>query len=253
MTIRYRGGQPMPKNVQEALRYVGKVGMITRGTWYRYFGRGKMRWQQDQLLSLIKNNVLKKHSCARLEETWVLTESSIELLKKLGWPCVLPIPPQFIDHDEVVANSILTLERNQICQMWLTERELKTLKHRKYIVDDKDNEVKYPDAVFDLIFKGDPMTFALEYERTGKSFSRYRSILNQYRKLDSVSLVLYVVESDTIKKTIQSVMKFIGDAVLVKKIAFIDAHEWKINPLKAQIQLRSKVITFDEIAASKTA
>ena len=251
MIIRYPSGQVIPQNVQEALRYLGKVGFLSRTTWYDFFGKGKTRWQQDQLLYLVKREVLKPHSCSRLDGTWVLTESSIKLLEKLNWSCVQPIPPQYIEHDEVIANSLLTLERTKVCHEWYTERELRTLNFKKYVVQNKDNETKYPDAILEITFQSKPMTFALEYERTGKTSARYRSILYQYSKMSSVSLVVYIVESEAIKNRMQSAIKFLGNDEVLRKIAFVDAKEWKTNPLTATIQMRSKTITFEEIGSRK--
>lgn len=164
---------------------------------------------------------------------------------------VHPIPPQFVEHDEVVANGILKLEDAGICHKWLTERELKMFNLNEYLIQKKDNETKYPDAVLKINIQGGLKTFAVEYERTGKATSRYRTILWNYSSMKSVAVILYIVENDSIKKRIKSALRFVGKPELNQRLAFVDAQAWKENPLTAPIQLRGEVIAFEEFGPRK--
>ncbi len=250
MDLFYKGGQPIPKNVLEAMKYISKVGVITRPTWYHFFAQGNLQWKRDQLLNLVRRDVLKPHTCNSIGEAWVLTDWSINLLKTQGLSCVRPVPPQFIEHDEVVGRSLLILKRSGACQDWLTERELKMLNSQEFVVQKKEYEKKYPDAVFRMNHRKELWTFAVEYERTGKSSHRYRSILWQYADIQGISMVLYITEDNSIKKRIESALKFIGKKELTSRIVFIDALEWKRDPMTAEIKRLGKTISFKQLLAS---
>ena len=247
MEINYKGGQPMPENVKEALNYLRKVGVMTRPTWNNYFAKGNPHWKRDQLLSLIRKGVLNRHSCNHQKDTWVLSDWCIDQLRRLGLTSVRPVPPQLIEHDETVGTSLLILKRSGACQEWVSERELKMMNSKSFIVQRLGNETKYPDAVFKMIFEEKPWIVAIEYERTGKSTSRYRSILRQYGKLESVNQILYVTEDKSISKRIQSAMNQIGDKVLMGRIGYINAIEWKKDPMAACIYKTGKTTSFNQI------
>ncbi len=251
MKLRYPGGQLMPENVIEALCYMGKVGVMSRETWYHHFARGVTRWKQRQLTNLYRSGVIKPHSCGRGKESWVLSESSARLLRFHNLSSVSPVLPQHIVHDELVATSMLQLQKKNVTTSWLTERELKSRNSMEFIVSKKNCDAKYPDAIFQVRFGDQLRMFALEYERTGKSSLRYRSILRQYANLRSLSMILYVVEEEAVKKRIESALKFVGDMSTSEKVAFTSAKEWRENPLTSQLQLRAKVLTFEDISRIK--
>ena len=93
---------------------------------------------------------------------------------------------------------------------------------------------------------------ALEYERTGKSIQRYKSIFREYEKFVSVSQILYIVEDSAIKRRVQSGLLSAGCASVTQKVGFIDAHAWKENPLKASIQKGMTSTSFAEIFKKST-
>ncbi|HXH30976.1 MAG TPA: hypothetical protein VNJ01_09205 [Bacteriovoracaceae bacterium] len=247
MEINYKGGQPMPPYVIEALRYLGKVGVMSRPTWYQHFGTGTSQWKREQLLNLVNRGVLIRHSCNQLKGAWVLSDWSIDLLRDRGLSCVRPVPPHLLEHDEVVGTTLLALKKHGVCKDWLSERELKMMESKDFIVEKKENEIKYPDAVFKLIHEKNFWMVAIEYERTGKSTTRYRSILRQYGKLQNLNQILYVTEDSSIRKRIQGALKFIGNQELMGRIGLISACDWKRDPMAAPIYKVGKTTSFNQI------
>jgi hypothetical protein len=250
MEFRYKGGQPMPANVIEAIQYIGKVGVITRPFWYQHFSHGNAQWRRDQLLNLVRRGVFQSHSCTSVNNVWVLSDWSIDQLKRKGIACVRPIPPQYIEHDEMVGGSLLLLQRNKVCASWTSERELRMSNSQAFKIQTADGESKYPDATFRMLYQGQQRTFAMEYERTGKSVPRYRSILLQYAALPHLSMVVFVTEDESATKRIQGALKFIGSPELASRISFSKAADWKHNPMTAPIKMRSKTRTFEELIRS---
>lgn len=247
MIAKYKGGRSIPDNVLAALRYIGKVGVMTKTSWNELFSHGGDRWKRKQLFHLINRGLIQVHSCGSVDQAYVLTSYGEDLVSELKLNCVIPIPPQFIKHDETVAVSLIKLERLGLCQNWFTERELKSLQLKEYMVQNKDGEFKYPDAIFKIMIQGKLRTVALEYERTGKSFARYRSILWQYNGINNISMILYIVENQVIKSRIKKSLKFLGNAGLLERIAFMDADKWKADPARAEIELKSKLTSFENL------
>lgn len=246
MGFNYKGGKPIPENVLNALKYTGKVGVITRPTWNILFGKGEDRWKRRQLFNLIDNEVLKKHSCRHQIDTWVLTEWSRDLLRRNGMSCVAPVPPHLIEHDESVGRGLWMLKECNLSSKWITERELKGMNSSSYIIQKSSQGTKYPDAVF-RPKRNENITVAVEYERTGKSESRYRSIMRQYSRIVGVQHILYIVEDDSIEKRIKKALAYNGDKGLTARMGFIKAMHWNGDPSKCDVELSGKVYKLDSI------
>ena len=158
-----------------------------------------------------------------------------------------PVPPHLIDHDEVIGTSLLTLKRHGVCQKWITEKELKANFSKEYQMEKQAFGAKYPDAIFEMPFDGKVWIVALEYERTGKSIQRYKSIFREYEKFSSLSQILYIVEDLAIKRRVESGLLSAGIESVSKKVGFIDAVQWKADPFKASIQKGLTKTSFEEI------
>ena len=247
----YRSGQPMPSNVLAALMYTAKVGVLSRKIWNVYFAKGTTRWKRMQLKFLVDRGLLKAHTCDSLDSKWTLTYLSEQILKENNVPFVPPVPPQYVDHDEVVAESLLRLSKTKFCESWQTERELKTLNYDEYLIMKREGEVKYPDGVMKACIRGKIRTIAVEYERTGKSTGRYRAILWQYGRMSNFTLVLYIYEDLLIKRRIQSALKFIGHTELMRRMAYVDAYEWKKDPFNAPIEFRNTISSFNKMCTGE--
>ena len=152
-----------------------------------------------------------------------------------------------IEHDELIGTSLLILKRHGVCQRWITEKELKANLSKEYLIEKQQFGAKYPDAIFEMNHGGKVWIVALEYERTGKSVLRYKSIFREYEKFVSVSQILYIVEDPAIKRRVQSGLLSLGSSSVSQKVGFIDAHEWKENPLKASIHKSHASTSFSEI------
>lgn len=234
--MKYQNGRNVSPLVYQALRYVTKVGVISRTTWNELFSTGSLRWKQKQLRSLVNSGVFRHHPCDSIIDTYVMGRSGIEMAKDEKWKPVYFIQPQFIKHDETVARGLWILEKLKLCKGWVTERELKTNKSHSFKLNVREQGGKYPDGVFKLMGKFSSMIVALEYERSGKTNWRYNKTIKAYSESGEFNLIIYVVESSAIEESIKRGMRFIGDMNLNSKLGFVNAEEWKNNPARAQIR-----------------
>lgn len=247
MEMVYKNGRDISPNVEAALRYISKVGVLTKEVWNESFAQGTKRWKNKQLKNLLENRFLKHH-CCDLGNFYVLGDRGAELAKDQGWSLVEPITPRQIRHDETVAHGLLKLEKKHLCKEWITEKELKTQRHEKFLIRDHGEQTKYPDSIFDAFIVGKHRLVALEYERTGKTVPRYRSILWSYNKIMDLSMVLFVVEDEVIKKRIKYSLRYLGQVALLDRIAFMEAKDWKKNPESGVIELSSGSTSFEKLS-----
>lgn len=245
----YPCGQPMPGYVFEALKYIGKVGVLTRPTWNNYLCPGTDQWKREQLQNMVRRKLLTQHSCQNLKGAWVLSSWVAVMLRQRGLSAVTPVPPHLIEHDEVVGRSAFILKQKGACKGWMSERELKMRGMDQFQVEKNKVSSKYPDAIFQMIIDGKQGYLALEFERTGKSSARYRTLMKNYSKLETLDLILYVTENDEIEKRIKSTLGIIRSSTFMKRIAFIKGRDWKIDPLSAPLLVDTKTTSLAKLIA----
>lgn len=245
----FKNGKNLSPNTEQALKYVAKVGVMTKEVWLESFCHGKKRWQNWQLKILLDNGFLKKHNCD-LGDYYVLGEQGLAIAKTLNWSIVDPVTPKQFRHDELVAHSLLRMEQKQVCKSWMVEREIKYKHDNKFLIQDQGGQAKYPDAICEAYMGKNFHLVALEYERTGKTVPRYRRILWSYNKLNRFSMVLFIVENDVLRKRIKSSLKHLGRVALIEKIGFVDVIEWQSNPLSATIELATTKTSFAKLSSA---
>lgn len=231
--MKYPTGHKISENVYQSIRFVTKVGVMTRATWYELFGKGSLRWKQKQLQHLLELQLFKPHPCAHVQDVVTIGEYGKKLLQEKNWISSPSVSAQFIEHDETVARGVWRLEQGGICQKWFTDKELKQLKEGHFKLNTKDSSSKFPDVVMRIHGKENHETVAVEYEKTSKSNWRYNKAIMAYSESTDFDRVLYIVESKTIEESVRRAMRFIGDSYINRKIGFIQASDWKKNPVAA--------------------
>ncbi len=247
----FKNGRNLSPNTEQALKYVAKVGVMTKEVWFENFCQPKStkRWKNWQLKILLENGLLKTHNCD-LGDYYVLGEAGLKIAKTLNWSIVAPVTPRQFRHDELVAHGLLRMEQNNICKNWMIEKEIKDRHEVKFVIQDQGEQTKYPDAVFEAQMGKNFHLVALEYERNGKTIPRYRKILWSYNKMNRFTLVLFVVENEVLRKRIKSSLKHLGRVTLIERIGFVDATEWQKNPMNATIELATTKTSFAKLSSN---
>lgn len=242
----FRNGKNLSANTEQALKYVAKVGVMSKEVWLESFCQGTKRWKNKQLKILIDNQLLKFHPCD-LGDYYILGEQGRELARTRAWHLVDAANPNQLRHDELVGHGLLKLEQRNLCQNWMIEKEIKDKRDSKFLIRDQGEQTKYPDAVFEAFMVGSFRLVALEYDRSGKTIPRYRSILWSYNKMNRFSMVLFIYEREAFKKRIKYSLRHLGKVGLIEQLAFVDAKEWQRDPLKATIELTSTKTSFEKL------
>lgn len=247
----FKNGKNLSSNTEQALKYVSKIGVMSKEVWLESFCQGSKRWKNKQLKILIDNKLLKIHNC-NLGDYYILGDQGREVAKSLEWNLVDSVSPNQLRHDELVGHGLWKLEQKSICKNWMIEKEIKEKRDGKFLLKDQGDQTKYPDAIFEAFMGGRFHFVALEYERNGKTIPRYRSILWSYNKMNRFSMVLFIVEDEVLKKRIKYSLRHLGQVSLIEQIAFVDAKQWHCNPLSAVIELASTRTSFEKLSRVKT-
>ena len=238
--MRYPTGHKISESVYQSIRFVAKVGVMTRPTWYELFGTGSIRWKQKQLQHLLELGLFKPHPCAHVQNVMTIGEFGKKLIQEKNWIHSPSVSAQFIEHDETVARGVWRLEQGSICQKWYTDKELKQLKEGHFKLNTKDISSKFPDIVMRIKGNEKQETVAVEYEKTCKSNWRYNKAIMAYSDSSDFDRVLYIVETKAIEESVKRAMRFIGDSYVNRRIGFIQASDWKNDPVIAMGGLMQK-------------
>jgi len=111
--VKYQNGREVSESVFQAIRYMTKVGVMTRRTWNEFFGKGTLNWKQKQLRLLIKAKVFKAHPFEDVCNTYVIGNYGLEMIQDMKWKSVYHVEPKFIKHDEnIQTNTLFILNEN---------------------------------------------------------------------------------------------------------------------------------------------
>jgi hypothetical protein len=228
--MKFQNGRNLSSDTIAAIRYMAKVGAMSRGTWYALFGRGKLRWQQAQWKHLIDLRIFKHHPCGVISDVVVIGYYGLKMIKAQGWKYASGIYPHLVYHNERVALGLWHLEQAGLCKRWMTAGEMKASKNQAFKLAIKEKKFRFPDAVFTTEAFGNEQLFAVEFENKNQTYWRYRPLLLAYRRNSSFDRILFVVKDNATKKSLKMTLSRIGDAKLIKRIVLINEEKWINKP-----------------------
>jgi hypothetical protein len=226
----------------DVLQFVGKAGFITFDLWKKYFFTAKSRsalfhnWK-----GLVRRKYLTEYNNAYIKNTLVLLRDNKNVQLYFDTkPAYIPNPTQ-LQHDEILLNGILNLDRAQkICQ-WQTEAELRMLRQNDFRVETQGQLIKYPDVIIHVQIGNRFFALAIEYERTQKSKSRYGQVLSAYAGMKKIDAVIWIIKTPAIKNMIVAQVKQVYYPLKERPMAFLMEETWKLHPEKL-IELSTNIL-----------
>lgn len=150
---------------------------------------------------------------------------------------------QQIAHDELLVRFALANEKAGHINTALPESYLKASPY-DFLNAFNGLQKKIPDLYCSLNVGDKKIRVAMEYERTRKTQSRYRSILMSYAAFKDAELVLFIVNDEAIEKTIRGTAAKIGYPVKNKPLAFAYANDVEKRPSEFPLRLQNRTIEF---------
>lgn len=228
--MKYKNGRNLTPETIAAIRFVAKVGVMTRATWYAHFARGNIRWRQMQWKFLIDSKIFRPHPCSIVEDVVALGIYGKKLVRERGWKESVSFQPREIVHDELVGIGLWKLEQALIIKKWMHQKEIKRRGLVNFRLQLRKKFYNYPGGVFLIDHNGKDEIVAIEYEEENLGYLRYLPMLKAYQGNPSVHRVLFIVPTKGTKKSIERAMNKIRDVTFSKKIGFIEQDTWNSRP-----------------------
>lgn len=147
----------------------------------------------------------------------------------------------YVDHDVLVADSVLELQRNGLIEKVHLENEMKEDSLMSYGLLGGDHIGRYPDAL--VTSKVNQKTVAIEIEKTLKTYLRFNKILLSYSFYENVDAVLFGVTDVSIKKVIKNVF-WSPKVDFNKDVGIYLTDEFKQQGLATKIELKNGGTSF---------
>jgi len=218
------------------IRFAAKTGFLTKPLWREFFAEGKPRWQRETWRLLLARGFFCQHPSRRAIDVLVPNPRCKDVINLVGGHLAAPPFVAQLDHDEIMARSLLRLSKANALASYQTEAELKKLSplvRRRYSADENE---KFPDALVEM---KSSLRLALELELTLKSRRRYLHILRTYRMREDFDKIIFIVRSQNIFESITQAMTDMYYPVLERPIGFAWLEEWASDPLTARIDFKT--------------
>lgn len=227
---------------KEVLQYVWKTGFISKETWRTYFFKGvSERSMLQDWKNMIDRGYLQPHSNNHLMNILVLNKKNKFVMQMIeGHPVYAPNVSQ-LEHDEILLDGILKLNKEKMIDQWQTEAELKMLRHSDFRVETQCQKIKYPDTILSFSNGSRFQIVAVEYERTQKCRKRYAKILSSYATLKRIDAVIWIVNTMAIQNMIFEEARLVYYPFIERPIGFVSEEIWRKNPEKL-IKLANEII-----------
>jgi len=228
--LKYKNGRGLTPDTVAAIRFVTKVGVMTKATWYAHFARGSIRWRQMQWKFLIDSKIFRPHPCSVIEDVVALGPYGKKLARERGLKESVSFNTREIHHDVRVGVGLWKLEQAGIIKKWIHQKEIKRHGMDFFKLQLRKKLFKYPDGLFLIDYHGKEELIAIEFEENNQGYFRYLSMLRAYLGVTKVQRIYFIIPTKGTKKSVQRAMNKIRDGTLVKKIDFIDAVAWNSSP-----------------------
>lgn len=139
------------------------------------------------------------------------------------------------EHELAITDFRMALEAIGLCQDFISERQVR--KNFVWSRSSKISDQVIPDGILIEDVNGKPTAIALEIELNVKSLRRYKSVLEEYRFMRTVSIVWYVVRDDSTKNVVLKTWKDVQKFDFSPRIIISDFDEIITAPSSATVHI----------------
>jgi hypothetical protein len=222
---------------EEEIRFAAKTGFLRRSFWEEFYGSDSKSWRSRQWRSFVDNKFFLPHPSALAKDVLVPNPRNAFVKRLVGAEISAPPFVAQLEHDSIVARTLLLLSRGKVVQSFTTEAELKRRHQDDRHWFDRSEKLKFPDAILTIAGGDTSFNVALEVELTVKSQKRYR-----------IRTVVFVINSSGIFKAISKAMKDSRYPDWQKPIGFGRTDEWSVDPVTAPVIFRERTVSMKTMA-----
>lgn len=239
--------QTVPKN---EIVFSAKTGFLTRALWEEFFAPKSRSWRFRRWRNILEMGIFIPHPSKMVRDVFVLNPNNRIVKSIVGEEIsCAPFVAQ-IEHDEAVARILLELIAIDKVEGFITEAEQKRNYESEFETKQTEAKLKFPDALIKIRTRKGLMMVALEIECTQKSQKRYRSVLEKYKTRNFVDIVIFIVNSQGMKRSIQRAKIHTEYRDATRPIGFAKLPEWLVDPCEAKIEFENFNSNFLKLAHS---
>lgn len=184
------------------------------------------------------------------ERLWAVTKKSAE---KLHFESAkISFPRAILEHDSILTALRIRLEDHGLAHSWIPEHEIRQSVARRHGLREAQRRV-IPDGIVGVEVGGLKESVAIELELSPKNQERYREILRDYARKESLFAVWHLVQSKTLKRQIQQAEKSIYLGAKSPRILFSLVDDVLRNPTIATIESKAAPTKFCDLFTLRTA
>lgn len=227
--------------------FTAKTGFLSRNLWKKHFTKRSKNRNYEFWNELVERKFFKRHRSPLLKDILILGTEGIRVLENKGLGRVFPPNINQIDHDEVVSDLALQLQKSPKVLKYETEGEIKR-RFTGWVKDSwKGENFKFSDLMVylknsDAIFK-----VAIEVELSRKSPKRYKQMMRGYQNQKQMNCIVFVADDKAIFDRLRDAIKHTLFPTHEKPIGFCKLQDLQKNPLNAPIHFSEGKISFEKI------
>ncbi len=225
----------------QAMQFTARWGFLSKEIYFKHFCHRHLSKQYRQWKMITKSGFFVRSKVNK--NICYLTAKGRKVLKVDGQPARFHL---YIEHDTLVAELVLTLQREKKIMRYWIESELKSDLMTAYSVLGGERIDRFPDAVIDVMVGGRVERYAIEIERKVKSNFRYNKMVMSYSNYEKLKGVLFGCNTSSTVKTIQ---KSFFDSQLAKtdfKIGTYLCDDFKSKGLSSAVETRNNSTKLDQ-------
>lgn len=184
------------------------------------------------------------------ERLWALTKKAVDKFEFES--AKTNFPRAILEHDATLSTLRMRLENSGIVQSWIAEHTVRKRVAAKHGVSGMKKRI-VPDGIMGVRVGETNQSVAVELELSNKNQERYRQILWNYAKKESLYAVWYVVNSKTIQKQIEEAKKWVYFDSASPKLLFSNIDDVLGDPPVAFIGSTEEAHTVRDLFVNQTA
>jgi hypothetical protein len=240
-----------PYNPVIEMKLAARTGFLSKKLWTKYFAVGKTAWQNRVWMNPSMRGYFKPHPSSRAESVIVLDRENYFVEKAFGDEITSPPSVAVLDHDEIMVETFLRIDRLDSLAHAKFEAELKRADLRNKRHFDPSDKTKYPDLLIAFSGPNSQFKIAIELELSRKEPKRYRQMMNAYMSNKDVSLIIFVTDLEIVENGIKAAIRDTYYPEWERPVGFVSLKDWLADPMKAAIRAGEKVTCLEAIKTGK--
>lgn len=219
------------------IEYLDRYALMTsQQIHHSQFQSTDFRTMLRRLRLLERRNLIQRHyGLQNGKLVWTATKKGLAMT---GSSCVVTVNRNSIEHDSMLTEVRVLLDRLGIGKNWRGSHELRLAASSDQKPEDRDADV-IPDGLFGVVKNNEARYFALEVELTAKARKRYRRILDLYGYKKAINHIWYVIKPPKLGTSLLKEVEKLQRTMPEDWLAWTAIEDLLSNKLEAKVHFQN--------------